>query len=118
MRLRLDPVTAHHVGDVARRENRSPADALARLVFEAIKARRGLPNEPVSDIEPAGNDGYKTLAIHVRGGVNAAVRHFADQENRSLSNALNCLVRAGLRAYGVSIDAQRGTASATTEATR
>lgn len=100
MRLRLDPVSAHHVGNLAKQENRSFTNALAALVYEGVRARHGIAAEPITAIEQRG-DGCRTIAAHVRGDVNTAVRHFAERERRSLSSAINLLIRAGLHVYGV-----------------
>jgi hypothetical protein len=102
MRIKLDDVTAHNVEAMARRENRSAADVVRRLVTESmIAARRGqssTPAIPASDEESCIKG--RTIALHAPGSVCFAVQHVAEREGRSLSSTLKLLLRESLQRRG------------------
>jgi hypothetical protein len=105
MRIRLDAVSAYHVDQTAKRENRNATDACRVLIAEGVAARRGQSATPPAPAELA--EGWdsavahgRTIALHAPHSLVCAVERLAARESRSISSTLKNLLREALRQRG------------------
>jgi hypothetical protein len=106
-RVRIDPLSAWRAGDFAKRSGRTYIDAIGTLIGSGYKTLTGaqaaacapaLAGEELSDRESLRG---RTVSSHMRPATIAGIERFADLEKRSFSNAIEALVRGGLRAHGL-----------------
>jgi hypothetical protein len=100
-RPQLDFATEWRCQQVARKENRSLAGAIAVLVDEAWTARLASDTAATLPAIPGSDDkerAARTIATHMAATRIAAVELLADKEHRSTSAMVNVLVAEALHA--------------------
>lgn len=103
--VRIDAVAEFQIADVARHENRSRSNATNKLVGLGYRHWSGTTttHEPPTPVDDGSTIRGRYIACHVSNVSREAIELFAEREERSLSSAMAVLLRAGLRAYGVTL---------------
>jgi hypothetical protein len=104
-RLRVDALSAWRIEDTARRENRTFPEALAALVDSGYRNRRpSMPDhDPVvaTDLTDTAVARASTVSFHAKPTTIAGIKRVAQIEDRSVSSAVEMLLRSALRQRGL-----------------
>ena len=88
---------------LARLEGRSPTNVLHRIILSALhdKLANGAADIP-ADIDLEEGAG-RFICLKIKPMQKAAIKTFAEREDRSVANAMRVLLRDGLHANGVTV---------------
>jgi hypothetical protein len=101
MRIRLPFSASHYAASLAKALDRSPSQVTAIALFEMAEKHLGARKQrPDDEIDKIFSDS-KVIACRARGQIRDGVERFAQLEDRSLSNAINVLLRDGLKQRGL-----------------